>query len=185
MQRDYSAGEAGPAQSDALPASQTRAPIRRRKLYEEVALRIEEMIGEGRFAVGESLPSERELMEELGVGRSAVREALMCRFLDAGGIGPLRPLGRPASKKRQGAKSRSAGPTAGVSAMGISGWWRVRWRRDTGAAARMTARARRVRGGRKRPGPGLKDVDGLWRMDCGESADRVRLRQEASAPERA
>ena len=53
-----------------------QAPIRRRRLYEEVALRIEEMIREGRFEVGDSLPAERELMAELGVGRSAVREAL-------------------------------------------------------------------------------------------------------------
>jgi DNA-binding FadR family transcriptional regulator len=53
-----------------------RAPIRRRRLYEEVALRIEEMIREGRFQIGDSLPAERELMAELGVGRSAVREAL-------------------------------------------------------------------------------------------------------------
>jgi DNA-binding FadR family transcriptional regulator len=51
-------------------------PIRRRRLYEEVALRIEEMIREGRFQIGDSLPAERELMAELGVGRSAVREAL-------------------------------------------------------------------------------------------------------------
>ena len=53
-----------------------RSPIRRRRLYEEVALRIEEMIREGRFEIGDSLPAERELMAELGVGRSAVREAL-------------------------------------------------------------------------------------------------------------
>jgi GntR family transcriptional repressor for pyruvate dehydrogenase complex len=59
------------------PSAPKRPPIRRRKLYEDVALRIEEMIREGRFAVGDNLPSERELMEELGVGRSAVREALM------------------------------------------------------------------------------------------------------------
>lgn len=53
------------------------SPIRRRKLYEEVALRIEQMLGEGRFRPGDQLPSERELMEEFGVGRSAVREALL------------------------------------------------------------------------------------------------------------
>ena len=34
---------------------------------------------------------------------------LLCRFLDAGGIDPVRTLGRPASKKRQGTKSREAG----------------------------------------------------------------------------
>ena len=50
--------------------------IRRRKLYEEVAARIEDMIRNGRFRPGDSLPSERELSEMFGVGRNAVREAL-------------------------------------------------------------------------------------------------------------
>src|SRR6476646_3875327 len=54
-----------------------QTPIRRRKLYEDVALRIEEMILEGRYAPGDQLPAERELMEEFGVGRSAVREAML------------------------------------------------------------------------------------------------------------
>jgi DNA-binding FadR family transcriptional regulator len=41
-----------------------------------VADRIEDMIRNGRFRTGESLPSERELSEMFGVGRNAVREAL-------------------------------------------------------------------------------------------------------------
>jgi DNA-binding FadR family transcriptional regulator len=55
----------------------TVTPIRRRKLYEEVAERIEQMIHAGRFSPGDQLPSERELMETFGVGRSAVREAML------------------------------------------------------------------------------------------------------------
>jgi hypothetical protein len=35
------------------------------------------MIREGRYAPGDQLPAEREIMEELGVGRSAVREAML------------------------------------------------------------------------------------------------------------
>jgi GntR family transcriptional regulator, sialic acid-inducible nan operon repressor len=50
--------------------------IRRRKLYEEVADRIEDMIRNGRFRTGDSLPSEREFSAMFGVGRNAVREAL-------------------------------------------------------------------------------------------------------------
>src|SRR5215470_1584928 len=50
--------------------------IRRRKLYEEVADRLEAMIHEGTYAPGDRLPSERELMKQYGVGRPAVREAL-------------------------------------------------------------------------------------------------------------
>lgn len=51
--------------------------IRRPKLYQEVATRLESLIVSGRFGVGERLPSERELTQRFGVGRPAVREALM------------------------------------------------------------------------------------------------------------
>jgi GntR family transcriptional regulator, sialic acid-inducible nan operon repressor len=60
-----------------MTATRSSSPIRRRKLYEEVVVRIEEMIHEGRFAPGDQLPSEKDLMDELGVGRSTVREALL------------------------------------------------------------------------------------------------------------
>jgi GntR family transcriptional repressor for pyruvate dehydrogenase complex len=52
------------------------APIRRRKLYEEVADRLESLIHDGVYAPGDRLPSERDLMRQFGVGRPAVREAL-------------------------------------------------------------------------------------------------------------
>jgi GntR family transcriptional repressor for pyruvate dehydrogenase complex len=51
-------------------------PIRRRKLSEEVALRLEEMIRHGGYQPGDQLPSERDLMKQFAVGRPAVREAL-------------------------------------------------------------------------------------------------------------
>jgi GntR family transcriptional repressor for pyruvate dehydrogenase complex len=52
------------------------APIRRRKLYEEVVARLESLIHEGELKPGDPLPSERELMLHFGVGRPAIREAL-------------------------------------------------------------------------------------------------------------
>jgi DNA-binding FadR family transcriptional regulator len=52
-------------------------PIQRRKIHEDVAAQIEEMIASGEYAEGDQLPSERELMEGFGVGRPAVREALL------------------------------------------------------------------------------------------------------------
>ncbi len=59
------------------PASeQPRRTIKRRKLYEEVAAELEAMILSGEYAPGDQLPSERKIMEEFGVGRPAVREAL-------------------------------------------------------------------------------------------------------------
>jgi len=38
------------------------SPIRKRKLYEEIVERIEGLILDGSLALGEQLPSERELM---------------------------------------------------------------------------------------------------------------------------
>ncbi len=52
-------------------------PIPRRKLYQEVADRLRERIERGEFAPGQQLPSERELMALHGVGRPAVREAML------------------------------------------------------------------------------------------------------------
>lgn len=52
-------------------------PVLRRRLYQEVADRIEHLIRAGDLPEGESLPSERELMERFGVGRPAIREALL------------------------------------------------------------------------------------------------------------
>ena len=52
------------------------SPIARRKLSDEVAVRIEEMIRSNQYPVGSFLPSERELMALYEVGRPSVREAL-------------------------------------------------------------------------------------------------------------
>ena len=51
-------------------------PIRRRKISEEAALRLEAMIRDGTFPEGTLLPPERELMKMFGVGRASIREAL-------------------------------------------------------------------------------------------------------------
>lgn len=50
--------------------------FRRERLYEQVALHIEELISAGTLQLGDKLPSERELAEGLGVGRGVVREAV-------------------------------------------------------------------------------------------------------------
>jgi len=49
---------------------------KRRKAYEEVADTIRGLIFEGRVSLGERLPSEREMAEQFGVSRVAVREAI-------------------------------------------------------------------------------------------------------------
>ena len=53
-----------------------REPLVKRKLYQDVMVRIVDLIRTGGYGVADYLPSERELMEHFGVGRPAVREAL-------------------------------------------------------------------------------------------------------------
>jgi DNA-binding FadR family transcriptional regulator len=50
--------------------------IERRTLSEQVAERLQKEILEGRLNEDDQLPSERQLMEQFGVGRPAIREAL-------------------------------------------------------------------------------------------------------------
>jgi GntR family transcriptional repressor for pyruvate dehydrogenase complex len=47
-----------------------------RKLFDDILLRLHEIIREENLRPGDKLPSERDLTERLGVGRSSVREAL-------------------------------------------------------------------------------------------------------------
>jgi DNA-binding FadR family transcriptional regulator len=51
-------------------------PVARRKLSHDVLERLLSRINAGEFVAGDYLPSERELMQSLGVGRPAVREAM-------------------------------------------------------------------------------------------------------------
>ena len=50
--------------------------IERKTLSDQVAERLEQEIRDGRYKGGDKLPAERELMEQFGVGRPAIREAL-------------------------------------------------------------------------------------------------------------
>jgi GntR family transcriptional repressor for pyruvate dehydrogenase complex len=75
---------------DTLPAGQPvfgGGPIAKRKTYELVAERLVELIGDRSLQSGDQLPTERELTETFGVGRSSIREAL--RMLESQGV--IRP----------------------------------------------------------------------------------------------
>jgi len=50
--------------------------VRAARLYEQIVQQIEESIHEGRLKVGDQLPTERELAQQFGVSRTAVREAV-------------------------------------------------------------------------------------------------------------
>lgn len=60
----------------AARSATSRREVHRRRLHDDVARHLLEDIRRGRYTVGEGLPSERDLMEEFGVGRPAVREAM-------------------------------------------------------------------------------------------------------------
>lgn len=64
------------------------APIPRRSVSEQVARRIQDLIAARNLERGDRLPTERELSQALGVGRSAVREGL--KFLAAHDIVSIR-----------------------------------------------------------------------------------------------
>jgi GntR family transcriptional repressor for pyruvate dehydrogenase complex len=51
-------------------------PIKRARLYEGAVEQIKKLILENQYKPGDRLPSERELAEQLGIGRPAMREAL-------------------------------------------------------------------------------------------------------------
>lgn len=63
-------------------------PIKAKKIYEEIIDQIKAMIARGELNPGDKLIPERELAEQLQVGRSAVREAY--RALEAIGIIEIR-----------------------------------------------------------------------------------------------
>lgn len=52
------------------------SPIKNTKVYEQVIIQIKEMISKGILKKGDKLPSERELVDKLGVSRTSIREAL-------------------------------------------------------------------------------------------------------------
>lgn len=51
-------------------------PIKNTKVYEQVIEQIKGMITNGVLKKGDRLPSERELVEQLGISRASIREAL-------------------------------------------------------------------------------------------------------------
>ena len=85
------------------------APIRRRRLFEEVESRLVDEITSGRLKAGDAMPPERELMQRYGVGRPAIREALLA-------------LGRKGLVRvGTGERTRVSKPTIDAVVEGVSG----------------------------------------------------------------
>jgi DNA-binding FadR family transcriptional regulator len=51
-------------------------PVKRSYIYDEVVHRLQQQIRSGKYKKGDRLPSEPEMMEQFGVGRSSIREAI-------------------------------------------------------------------------------------------------------------
>lgn len=66
------------------PSSLVFAPVHTRRAFEEICLRIREQLTAGALKPGDKLPAERDLAQQMGVGRNALREAL--RSLEIAGI---------------------------------------------------------------------------------------------------
>src|SRR6185312_3251191 len=64
-------------------------PLERRRLSDAAVLQIINLIRNGSIAVGDKLPSERDLARDLGVSRVLVRESL--RALEAMGLIEVKP----------------------------------------------------------------------------------------------
>lgn len=69
--------------------SHSTPPVRRRSLVEQVLLYLQQQVADGVFPIGSKLPPEPELMAQLGVGRSTLREAM--RALSHMGLVDIRP----------------------------------------------------------------------------------------------
>lgn len=73
--------------------SATYSPIQRRKLSDDVRERVLQLIRSGDFVPGDTLPSEREMMQTFEVGRPAIREAM--QSLQRMGLVEIKHGGRP------------------------------------------------------------------------------------------
>lgn len=60
------------------------SPVHTTRVFEEIASQVRAQLATGRLRPGDRLPSERDLAQQLGVGRNSVREAL--RALEVSGI---------------------------------------------------------------------------------------------------
>ena len=72
------------------------------RLYETIIDQIKEMIDRGELMPGDKFPSERKLMEQLGVSRAVLREAF--RVLESRGLVESRPGGGRYLRKISGIK---------------------------------------------------------------------------------
>jgi DNA-binding FadR family transcriptional regulator len=91
------------ADSFTAPSFKPEAPPR---AFDTICQKIRDMMAAGTLKPGDKLPAERQLAEQLGVGRSALREAL--RTLEASGVLTLRKGAHGGAFVREGDPGRVA-----------------------------------------------------------------------------
>ena len=121
----------------------------RRKRSHEVVELIEAAIASGEYAVGDRLPSEKELAERFGVGRPSVREALF--MLQQQGLVDI----------TSGARARVTAPSASFFTDSLRLWSSdsCPWKRP-GPWSRHACCSRRASRGRRRNAPRLRILPG-------------------------
>ncbi|WP_426442565.1 FadR/GntR family transcriptional regulator [Bradyrhizobium genosp. P] len=74
------------------------------RAFDTICQKVRDLLADGSLKPGDKLPAERQLAEQFGVGRSALREAL--RTLEAAGILTLKKGAHGGAFIRQGDPSR-------------------------------------------------------------------------------
>ncbi|WP_440708216.1 FadR/GntR family transcriptional regulator [Herbiconiux sp. YIM B11900] len=112
----------------------------RQTLSQSVAAQLMAAVAAGEYRVGDKLPPERELMENFGVGRNTVREAI--QSLVARGICEVRP-GRGTTVLRIDGRSALEGQNLSslLADSAIDDLYEFRMLLETDAAARAAERA--------------------------------------------
>ncbi|MGA1287242.1 MAG: FCD domain-containing protein [Rubrivivax sp.] len=104
------------------------SPVKRRKVHEDIAAQLEELITSGVLREGDALPAERTLMAQFSVGRPAVREALLA--LERGGL----------LRVSNGTRAIVSRPTTAIVLDGLSASVRVAMATDEGMRNFQSAR---------------------------------------------
>jgi DNA-binding FadR family transcriptional regulator len=94
------------ARSASSLAALSFKPAAAPRAFDTICQKIREMLAAGTLKPGDKLPAERQLAEQLGVGRSALREAL--RTLEASGVLVLKKGAYGGAFVREGDPSRVA-----------------------------------------------------------------------------
>ena len=77
MSKAVSLPERSPeAAAEAIASGLGSRTVERRRLSDQVAAELEQLVVSGKLMAGDTLPSERDLMVTFGVGRTSIREAL-------------------------------------------------------------------------------------------------------------